>query len=66
MFDKVFDKLQNVFASSNSNSSNNPTKFKINGKDYYQEKLIAEGGYGYVYLLVDNNSKKYPLKKINI
>ena len=66
MFDKVFDKLQNVFASSNSNSSNNPTKFKINGKDYYQEKLIAEGGYGYVYLVSDNNSKKYALKKMNI
>ncbi len=43
---KVFDKLQNVFAfSSNSNPPNIPIKFKINGNDYFQEKLIEEVGY---------------------
>jgi hypothetical protein len=38
----------------------------IKGKEYVEEKLIAEGGYGYVYIVEDLQGQKYALKKMNI
>ena len=48
-----------------SNPSQNST-FKINGKNYYQEKLLGEGGYGYVFEVSDPQGNRYALKKMNI
>ncbi len=38
----------------------------IKGKEYTEEKLLAEGGYGYVYLVKDSEENKFALKKMNI
>ena len=40
--------------------------FTINGKHYYEDKLLGEGGYGYVYQVSDSQGNKYALKKMNI
>ena len=40
--------------------------YQIKGKNYNEEKLLAEGGFGYVYLVSDQNGKLYAMKKINI
>ena len=50
------------------NTAANPTTntFVINGKNYYEEKLLGEGGYGYVYEVSDPKGNKYALKKMNI
>ena len=50
------------------NTASNPgsNKFVVNGKNYYEDKLLGEGGYGYVYEVSDSKGKKYALKKMNI
>ena len=50
------------------NTAANPASntFVINGKNYYEEKLLGEGGYGYVYEVSDSKGNKYALKKMNI
>ena len=60
MKDTVKDTMNTV---SNSTS---PSTFVINGKSYYENKLLGEGGYGYVYEVSDSQGKKYALKKMNI
>ena len=40
--------------------------FNINGKTYYENKLLGEGGYGYVFEVSDSRGNKYALKKMNI
>jgi len=45
MFNKIFDDVANFFKGAN--------KYVVNGKEYVEEKLIGEGGYGYVYVVVD-------------
>ena len=49
-------------------NTSNPTSqtFNINGKHYYEDKLLGEGGYGYVYQVSDSKGNKYALKKMNI
>jgi AP2-associated kinase len=62
MFDKAIQSIKNTFKDTFKTGS----KFIINGKEYTEEKLIAEGGYGYVYEVSDNRGNKYALKKMNI
>ena len=52
-----------VNTAANTTTSNT---FVINGKNYYEEKLLGEGGYGYVYEVSDSKGNKYALKKMNI
>ena len=59
MKDSVKDTVNNV-----SNTGSNT--FVVNGKNYYEDKLLGEGGYGYVYEVSDSKGKKYALKKMNI
>ena len=40
--------------------------FTVNGKTYYENKLLGEGGYGYVFEVSDSKGNKYALKKMNI
>lgn len=42
--------------------------FVINGRKYIEEKLLGEGGFGYVYLVLPeiDQTKQFALKKINI
>ena len=40
--------------------------FIINGKTYYENKMLGEGGYGYVFEVSDSKGNKYALKKMNI
>ena len=43
------------------------SKFTVNNREYIEDHLIAEGGYGYIYQVTSAKSKrKYALKKINI
>jgi AP2-associated kinase len=42
----------------------NSTKYNVKGKDYYEQKLLAEGGFGYVYMVEDESGNKYALKKM--
>ena len=59
MFNKIFDDVTNFFKGAN--------KYVVNGKEYIEEKLIGEGGYGYVYVVVDPSvNQKLALKKMNI
>jgi len=50
----------------NTVSNQNSNTFTVNGKNYYEDKLLGEGGYGYVYQVSDSKGNKYALKKINI
>ena len=50
----------------NTVSNQNSNTFTVNGKHYYEDKLLGEGGYGYVYQVSDSQGNKYALKKINI
>ena len=59
MKDTVKDTVNNV-----SNTGSNT--FTVNGKNYYENKLLGEGGYGYVYEVSDSKGNKYALKKMNI
>lgn len=38
----------------------------MNGKIYNEERMIAEGGFGYVYAVEDANGQKFALKKQNV
>ena len=49
-----------------ASTSTSPSTFVINGKSYFENKLLGEGGYGYVYEVSDSQGKKYALKKMNI
>ena len=37
----------------------------INGNQYSEIKLIAEGGFGYVYEVENESQQKYAIKKMN-
>ena len=50
----------------NTASNAGSNKFVVNGKNYYEDKLLGEGGYGYVYEVSDSKGNKYALKKMNI
>ena len=39
-------------------TSSFPSTFVINGKSYYENKLLGEAGYGYVYEVSDSQGKK--------
>ena len=53
MFDKALQSIKNTFKETFKvnlyNYIQTNQKYKVNGKEYIEEKLIAEGGYGYVY-----------------
>ena len=46
--EKVTEKISNISIPNISNPITNNT-FNINGKTYYENKLLGEGGYGYVF-----------------
>ena len=60
----VSEKVSNVSMPNIPNPISNT--FIINGKNYYENKLLGEGGYGYVYEVSDSRGNKYALKKMNI
>ena len=62
--DIVNEKVQNASVPNIPNPISNT--FTINGKNYYENKLLGEGGYGYVYEVSDGKGNKYALKKMNI
>ena len=74
MFNKAISSIKGVLndvkdsVKDTVNSVSSPTTntFTINGKHYYENKLLGEGGYGYVYEVSDSQGKKYALKKMNI
>ena len=61
----VTEKVSSISSSNISNSITNNT-FIINGRTYYENKLLGEGGYGYVFEVSDSKGNKYALKKMNI
>ena len=63
--EKVTEKISNISIPNISNQITNNT-FNINGKTYYENKLLGEGGYGYVFEVSDSKGNKYALKKMNI
>ena len=60
----VSEKVSNVSMPSMPNPVSNT--FVINRKTYYENKLLGEGGYGYVFEVSDSRGNKYALKKMNI
>ena len=62
--DIVTEKVSNASMPSMPNPVANT--FVINKKNYYQNKLLGEGGYGYVFEVSDSKGNKYALKKMNI
>ena len=77
MFNKAFQALQNnisqgfsnikSFVKENLTPLDLKSKIEINNKFYYEDHLIAEGGYAYIYQIISSeNHKNYALKKINI
>lgn len=70
MFAKAFQMVQKEFKNivSNLNPGEQESKIKINDKEYVEDKLIAEGGFGYIYQIHSPGHKeqKYALKRINI
>lgn len=58
--------LFNDIKSKVNNLMKNKTYYTIKGKRYYEEKLLGEGGFGYVYLVEDEFNNRFALKKINI
>ena len=77
MFNKAFQTLQNnisqgfsnikSFVKENLTPLDLKSKIEINKKFYYEDHLIAEGGYAYIYQIISSeNHKNYALKKINI
>ena len=63
--EKVTEKISSISIPNISNPITNNT-FNINGKTYYENKLLGEGGYGYVFEVSDSKGNKYALKKMNI
>ena len=62
-FDEVKNKVNKVAA----NIFKNKNTFVIKNKTYIEEKLLGEGGFGYVYLVSEESKNNlYALKKINI
>jgi AP2-associated kinase len=77
MFNKAFQAIQNnisqgfsnikSFVKENLTPLDLKSKIEINKKIYYEDHLIAEGGYAYIYQIISSeNHKNYALKKINI
>ena len=62
--DMVSEKVSNASMPSIPNPISNT--FVINGKNYYENKLLGEGGYGYVFEVADSKGNKFALKKMNI
>jgi len=58
LFDDVKKQVNNLFKTKNT--------YSIRGKRYTEEKLIAEGGFGYVYLVTDETGREFAMKKINV
>ena len=67
MFGKAMKSIKGVFndvkETVNTVSNQNSNTFTVNGKNYYEDKLLGEGGYGYVYQVSDSKGNKYALKK---
>ena len=70
MFNKAIKSIKGVIhdvkdsVKDTVNSVSTPTSntFTINGKNYYENKLLDEGGFGYAYEVLDKQGKKYALK----
>ena len=58
--DSVKDTVNTVSTPTTTNT------FTVNGKHYIEDKLLGEGGYGYVYEVSNSQGKKFALKKMNI
>ena len=59
MLNKILDEMSNLFKTAN--------KYSVNGKEFVEVKLIGEGGYGYVFVVIEQSSgSKFALKKMNI
>ena len=63
-FNNALNAIGKIFNNENNNSSSQ--SFVINNKTFSVNKLLGEGGYGYVYEVSDQNMNKYALKKMNI
>ena len=55
----LHDVKDSVKETVNTVSNTTQNTFVINGKNYYEEKLLGEGGYGYVYEVSDNGEYKF-------
>lgn len=64
-FDDMKNKV-NDMKSKVSNMIKGKNTFTIKGLKYMEEKLLGEGGFGYVYLVTDERGKEYAIKKINV
>lgn len=64
-FDDMKNKV-NDMKSKVSNLIKGKNTFMIKGVKYIEEKLLGEGGFGYVYLVTDERGKEFAIKKINI
>ena len=72
MFDKVFKKIQtgiSTITTAVKDIANQTTqsRIKVNNKEYLENHLIAEGGFGYIYeVACPQTKRKFALKLINI
>ena len=66
MFNKAFKSIKHGIKDIMKSNSSSSSKFVINGHHYNDDKLIAEGGYGYVHAVSNSKGNKYALKKMNL
>lgn len=62
MFLDIYKKVIGIF----DKGYNQVKCHTIKDKNYFEKKLIGEGGFGYVYLVEDSNCQNFAIKIINI
>lgn len=66
MIENAFKSIQNKVKNIVNVIGNKPS-FQVNGSNYYEDKLLAEGAYGYIYKVTDaRTGKNFAMKRINI